>query len=69
MVWGVILTSLSLAKYVELGFGLIAVYLVIGNAMVHIIHAILFKSYNPGLGTAVLIFLPLGVHTRNLLNA
>ena len=59
-VWGVMAASLWLAKAVAPGFALIAVYLVLVNAVVHIIHAVVFRCYNPGLWTAVLLFLPLG---------
>ena len=33
------------------------------NAVVHIVHAIRFRRYNPGLLTAVALFLPLGMAT------
>ncbi|PPD43617.1 MAG: HXXEE domain-containing protein [Methylocystis sp.] len=59
-VWGVILLACYLSAYVAPGLGLIAVYLAVVNAVVHIVHAIIFRRYNPGLGTAVAIFLPLG---------
>jgi len=59
-VWGVIAVSIYLARFVDIGFGLIAVYLVLVNALVHVIHALVFRSYNPGLATAVGIFLPVG---------
>lgn len=59
-VWGVMAASLWLAKAVAPGFALIAVYLVLVNAVVHIIHAVIFRGYNPGLWTAVVLFLPLG---------
>jgi len=59
-VWGVMTVSFWLAAKVESGFGLIAVYLVLVNAGVHVIHTALFRKYNPGLGTATILFLPLG---------
>lgn len=59
-VWGVIAISFVLAANVRGGFGLIAVYLVLANAVVHVVHAGVFRRYNPGLGTAVLLFVPLG---------
>lgn len=62
-VWGVIALSLYLAAIVNIGFGLIAVYLAIVNAVVHIAYALLFRSYNPGLATAILLFLPVGGYT------
>jgi hypothetical protein len=62
-VWGVITISLYLAYYINIGFGLIAVYLVLVNGTAHIAHAIIFRSYNPGLITAIFLFLPLGFYT------
>lgn len=59
-VWGGITLSLYLAWYVHPGYALIAIYLVLVNAIVHSVHAIVFHRYNPGLGTAMVIFLPLG---------
>lgn len=60
-VWGVIGLSLYLAAYWNSGFSLIAIYLVLVNAFVHIVQAIRFRSYNPGLVSAFLLFLPLGI--------
>lgn len=59
-VWGIIGTSLLLATAVRIGFGLIALYLVLVNGLIHIIDALISRSYNPGLGTAIVLFLPLG---------
>jgi hypothetical protein len=60
-VWGVNATSFYLASCVSLGYGLIAVYLTLVNGVVHIVVAVALRSYNPGLGTAVFLFLPVGV--------
>ena len=57
-VWGVIAGSFYLAAYISIGYGLIAVYLTLVNAVVHIVSGIVSRSYNPGLATAVLMFLP-----------
>jgi uncharacterized membrane protein len=59
-VWGVITLSLYLASQVNVGFALIAVYLVLVNAAAHIVHGVVSRSYNPGLGTAILLFVPFG---------
>jgi Protein of unknown function with HXXEE motif len=67
-VWGVIALSMYGAVTINLGWALIAVYLVLVNALVHIVHAILFRCYNPGLITAVVIFLPLGGTTLLLVH-
>lgn len=62
-VWGVIVVSLYLAATVHLGWALMAVYLVLVNAFVHVMPAIVQRRYNPGLVTAVVVFVPLGHHT------
>ncbi len=59
-VWGVNLVSLLLAATLDLGFGLIGIYLTIVNGIVHVVQAIRMKGYNPGLITAILLFLPVG---------
>ena len=60
-VWGVDLVALYLAWSVGLAWGLVAVYLTLVNAVVHIVMAIALRRYNPGLWTAVLGFLPFGI--------
>ncbi|MEM8884297.1 MAG: HXXEE domain-containing protein [Planctomycetota bacterium] len=60
LVWGVNLGALLLAGLVHPGFGLVAVYLVVVNAIVHVVPAVRLRTYNPGLVTAVALFLPLG---------
>ncbi len=60
-VWGVNAASFYLASCVSLGYGLIAVYLTLVNSVVHFVAAVALRSYNPGLGTAVFLFLPVGV--------
>jgi hypothetical protein len=67
-VWGVIALSLYGAVSVNLGWALIAVYLVLVNAVVHIVHAVIFRRYNPGLVTAVVVFLPLVAFTLIAVN-
>lgn len=57
-VWGVNLAAFYLARGVDLGLGLIAPYLQLVNALAHIGPAIRTRSYNPGLATAVALFLP-----------
>lgn len=66
-VWGVIAISLYLGRDVNPGFAFVAVYLVLVNAVVHVIHASVFRRYNPGLWTAIFLFLPLGAWTLWLL--
>lgn len=67
-VWGVVALSLYGAVWFNLGWALIAVYLVLVNAVVHIVHAVLFRRYNPGLVTALVLFLPLGWFTLAVIN-
>lgn len=63
LVWGVDLAAIYLAYFVELGLGLIAVYLTLVNAIVHIAGGVVLRTYNPGLVTAVILFLPLSLWT------
>lgn len=58
-VWGVTAVSLLLAAYVHPGLALIAVYLPLLNAIIHIAQAAAARRYNPGLVTAVVLFLPI----------
>ncbi|MEM1210219.1 MAG: HXXEE domain-containing protein [Planctomycetota bacterium] len=60
LVWGVITLSAALALWVRPGLGLIAPYLTLSNAIVHIGPALAMRAYNPGLITAVALFLPGG---------
>ena len=59
-VWGVNLVSIFLAFFLDLGFGLIGIYLTLINGLVHLAQALRLKRYNPGLITAVFLFLPVG---------
>ncbi len=60
-VWGVDLVALYLASLFGPGAGLVAGYLALVNAPLHLGPAIIRREYNPGLLTAVLLFLPAGV--------
>jgi Protein of unknown function with HXXEE motif len=59
-VWGTVGLSLVLAVSMRVGLGLIAMYLIALNGAIHVIQAVIAREYNPGLGTAVSLFLPLG---------
>jgi hypothetical protein len=61
LVWGVDLAAIYLARFVAVGWGLVAIYLTLVNAVLHVIGALVLRRYNPGLVTAVLLFLPLGL--------
>lgn len=60
-VWGVDLAAVYLAAFVDIGLGLIAVYLALVNGITHIVAAVVKRAYNPGLGTSVVLFLPVGL--------
>ncbi|MER2509494.1 MAG: HXXEE domain-containing protein, partial [Amaricoccus sp.] len=62
-VWGVDTIAIWLAARVHLGLGLIAVYLSMVNALAHCGQAVAMRRYNPGLITAIVLFIPLGVAT------
>lgn len=62
-VWGVDAIAFLLAARVHLGLGLIAVYLSLVNSVGHCVQAIALRSYNPGLVTSIVLFIPLGVFT------
>jgi len=59
-VWGVALLSLYAALFFGTGWGLSGIYLVVVNGLVHVIGAVAKRAYNPGLWTALALFLPLG---------
>jgi hypothetical protein len=60
-VWGVNFAAVALAALVDLGFGLIAIWLTLVNGIVHVVQAAALRRYNPGLVTAILLFLPAGL--------
>ncbi len=60
-VWAIYLAAIVLAATVDLGFGLVAIYGTLVNALVHLGAAAAKRGYNPGLGTAIILFLPAGI--------
>jgi hypothetical protein len=60
-VWGVNALSLIAGWFVAPGWGLAAGWLMLINALVHVAAAVRLRVYNPGLITALLLLLPLGV--------
>jgi Na+-translocating ferredoxin:NAD+ oxidoreductase RnfE subunit len=54
------LVALYLAYFVNIGLGLIAVYLTLVNAVAHTVSTVVLRCYNPGLVTALVLFLPIG---------
>lgn len=61
LVWIAFLVALYLARFVDLGLGLIPVYLVLVNAAIHVLSAAAVRAYNPGLVTSLVLFLPYGI--------
>lgn len=59
-VWSVDLASVYLAWLMVPSAGLVAGYLAVVNAVVHVVQAIARREYQPGLVTAVLLLLPVG---------
>jgi hypothetical protein len=59
-VWALDLAVLYLAAGVSLWLGLIAIYLPLVNAVIHIVMALVKRQYNPGLWTSLVLFLPVG---------
>lgn len=57
-VWLLFLVSFYLARYVAIGFALVPVYLTLINAITHLATAVALRGHNPGLYTALLLFLP-----------
>lgn len=60
-VWGVILAAFLLGTFVHPGLALIAAWLSVVNALVHVIAAMLLRGYNPGLVSALVLLLPGGL--------
>ena len=60
-VWALLAADLWLTARVSPGWGLFAAYFLIANAALHIAQAIHLRCYNPGLGTSLALFLPLGL--------
>ena len=61
LVWGLNLAALYAAFAWGDGYGLVAPYALLINALVHVAAAVRLRIYNPGLITAVVLFIPLGL--------
>jgi hypothetical protein len=66
-VWGLTLAALYAAWLIAPGWGLMAPWLIIVNAITHIANAIKRREYNPGLLTSIFLFLPLGFATLHVI--
>lgn len=62
-VWCVEAVAFILAASVDIGLGLIAVYLSLVNGFIHCAQALALRRPNPGLATSILLFIPLGTAT------
>jgi hypothetical protein len=60
-VWGLFALVFAFAATVNIGIGLIAAYTVLINAVAHLGQAVRQRSLNPGLVTAIILFLPAGL--------
>jgi hypothetical protein len=61
LAWGLNALAFGLAATTGIGWGLMALYLMLANGVVHIVQAVVTRGYNPGLVTSIVLFLPLGV--------
>jgi len=68
-VWVLFIVSFYLAKYVALGVAFVPVYATIFNGFTHAIASIFLRRYNPGLYTALVLFLPWGIFLLIYFNA
>ncbi len=68
-VWGLNFAALYAAHFVDIGWGVVAGYLILINGIAHIGMAARFRGYNPGLVTAVLVFVPFGIASIMLIPA
>lgn len=60
-VWAFFTIDIWLADKVAIGWGMIAIYATLINALVHIANGLIQRIYNPGLATAGFIFLPYAI--------
>jgi hypothetical protein len=63
VVWGLNLGALYAASLLGPGYALVAPYALVVNALTHLGAALRLRRYNPGLASALLVFLPLGLIT------
>lgn len=62
-VWGINLLALYAAFLWGPAWGLVAPYVMIVNALAHLVTSARLRKYNPGLVTSIVLFLPLSVAT------
>lgn len=59
-VWGVIFAGIVLYRFAAPGYGTVATDLALVNVLGHVQLAVRRREYNPGLWTALLLFIPFG---------
>jgi hypothetical protein len=60
-VWGVMLLGFALAAFVAPGWGLVAPYLSLIKALIHVAAFVALRAYNPGVVSAMVLLLPGGL--------
>lgn len=60
-VWMPLAVCISLTRLDGVGYGAFAGWLLLINAFLHAVTAVRGKGYNPGLATAIAMFVPLGI--------
>jgi hypothetical protein len=60
-VWGINLAALYAAHFTGAGYGLAAPYLLLVNGISHLGMAAHLRSYNPGLASGAIVFIPFGL--------
>ena len=68
VVWGMNLAAFYAAFLISPGFGLIAPYAMLVNAFTHLGARVNFGSYNPGVVSAAVLFVPLSSSTILVIN-
>jgi len=68
VVWGLNLGAFYAAFFIAPGFGLIAPYAMLVNAFTHLGARVNFGSYNPGVISATVLFVPLSAATILVIN-
>jgi hypothetical protein len=68
LVWVLFLVSFYLARFISLEYALIPVYLTLVNGVIHFLATARLRRYNPGLWTALVLFLPWGALLQRYVN-
>lgn len=68
-VWALVIIAFVLHETVASGWGLLAAYLALLNGLLHGLQAIALRRYNPGLVTAIVLLVPLGIVSVAVIDA